>query len=82
MSKTFFEHENRSYPFSKLDKLRKPINKSDAVYCILKSYGVSEMTVNEHSVTCTIIDGIALVHMLIPQSSRTFQLYCDQIVGP
>lgn len=84
-AKKFFAHENSSClsSTSDLGKLRKPSNKSDVVCCILKSSGVSPTTVYEPNVSCVIIDGAAaLVHMLIPQSSQTFQQYCDQIVCP
>lgn len=82
--KDFFAHENSSSPpsISDLGKLRKPSKKSDIVSCIIKSAGESATNTRYPKVTSLIIDGAALVHMLIPKSNLTFQQYFDQIIQP
>ena len=75
---TFFSHENQPYPpsISSYGKLRQG-KKSDLLECLEKPI-VNQC--NERPETdITIIDGAALVHMLVPKNCKTFQGYVEGI---
>ena len=71
---TFFSHENYSYPpaLSKFGKLNHT-NKSDAI-SILEKLEPSQHNVPEFDTI--IFDGAAVVQIISPNISQTFQQYC------
>ena len=73
----FFKHENTSFPpsLSKNGDLRSG-SKSDLIGCL--SEVVTAPNNNDVHVDCIILDGAAIVNMLKPNGSLTFQEYADK----
>ena len=78
----FFSHENNRYPpsISDFGKLRHPACKSDILPCIENFADIKNENFDIHpEVGALIIDGPALVHMLPPGSSKTFNDYSANV---
>jgi hypothetical protein len=78
----FFKHENQACPpaLSQMGALRTG-TKSDLLSCLqdLVNESISSPTVQ---VTCTILDGAAIVNMLRPGTAKTFQEYATNVFLP
>lgn len=77
---TFFCHENQSFPpsLSQFGKLRSA-TKSDLLSCLEK---ISDARSEIPSIEVIILDGAAIVHMLKPGASRTFEDYSKKVFLP
>lgn len=83
----FFSHENSTYlpSISEFGGLRLPSSKADIVSCVQKTYSLSsEVTAPALTpiASALIIDVAALVHMLTPGASISFQQYSECVVMP
>ena len=78
----FFAHENQCFPpsLSHFGKIRHG-TKSDLVACIERVKGVQYAT-EAPSVDGVMLDGAALINMLVPGLSKTFQQYSDHVFLP
>ena len=76
----FFEHENQACPpsISDMGQLRQG-SKSDLLECLANCSPSSQ---NMSEVDAKVFDGAAIVHMLRPGVSRTFDDYAQQIFIP
>ena len=76
---TFFSHENQLYPrsISEHGKIR-ATKKSHLIKCLPTLAALSEETKFDYKV----FDGAALIHMLKPTATVTFQNYADEIFFP
>ena len=76
----FFRHENQACPPSLSDAGRLHLGaKSDLLVCL---EGLSEAQSVAPNVTNAIIDGAAVVQMLKPGATKTFQEYANQVFIP
>jgi len=81
----FFAHENNKYPPSicQFGKMRKPTNKSAILNCLEQASNKEVKLVgNDQDITCMVLDGAAIVHMLNPGTSETFSDYCINVFEP
>ena len=78
--KEFFQHENQPCPPSLSDRggLRLGV-KSDLLPCLEQVHSAYS---DSPKVTCTIIDGAAIVQMLKPSSVKTFNDYANVVFIP
>ena len=78
----FFAHENQCFPpsLSHFGKIRHG-TKSNLVACIERVKGV-QYTTEAPSVDEVMLDGAALINMLVPGLSKTFQQYSDHVFLP
>jgi hypothetical protein len=75
----FFQYENRAYPPSLSEGVNLRLgSKSDLLNCIELSKGKSEAPV----VTSVILDGAAIIQMMKPDTTRTFDEYANVIFKP
>ncbi|CAG2187553.1 unnamed protein product [Mytilus edulis] len=76
----FFRHENQAYPpsLSQFGELRHG-SKSDLLVQLER---ITESVNEAPRVDALVIDGAALINMLKPRGSKTFESYCKDIVVP
>ena len=76
----FFGHENQSFPpsLSQYGKLRSG-TKSDLLSCLEKN---GQAQAQRPSVEALLLDGAAIVNMLKPGVSKTFQEYSETVFLP
>ena len=74
---TFFAHENQSTPPSLLlgGKIR-PSARSDLLHCLELH---EKQLLQAPNVDAIFLDGAAVVHMLHPETTKTFQDYADMV---
>lgn len=76
---TFFQHENQQYPPSiSVNGELRSCTKSDLVNVLIQSSENSTST-RAPNVQAKIFDGPAVVHMLNPGQSKTFQDYIERV---
>lgn len=75
----FFEHENHAYPpsISEYGNLRSG-TKSDLILCLKESIPDFTENMSMRDSSAIIIDGSVMVHMLTPEKTDTFQIYCEK----
>ena len=79
----FFQHENQPCPpsLSQMGSLRGG-TKSDLLICLQDQAGENVPSRPTGQITCTILDGAAIVNMLPPRTAKTFQDYATDIFLP
>ena len=80
----FFKHENQAYPpsLSQMGVIRSG-NKSDLLNCLEDIAPLNESISNATlNVSCTVLDGAAIVNMLRPGTAKTFQDYAADVFLP
>ena len=79
----FFQHENQPCPpsLSQMGSLRGG-TKSDLLICLQDQAGENVPSCPTGQITCTILDGAAIVNMLPPRTAKTFQDYATDIFLP
>ena len=80
----FFKHENQAYPpaLSQMGVIRSG-NKSDLLNCLEDIAPLNESNSNATlNVSCTVLDGAAIVNMLRPGTAKTFQDYAADVILP
>ena len=76
----FFQHENQPCPpsLSQMGSLRGG-TKSDLLICLQDQAGENVPSCPTGQITCTILNGAAIVNMLPPRTAKTFQDYATDI---